>query len=71
MKKLFYGPEVVIHFKTGTKLRVMTTEYFFQDFVAEFKDEELSSFAIRDCLEDKLYFISKQHVLCIEVIREE
>lgn len=65
MAKNHYEAEVIIFFKTGSRLRVMTTD---ESFVAEFKDGG-SSFAIRDCETDELYFVSKQHVLYIEVIR--
>ena len=69
MKRLFYGPEVIITFKTGTKLRVFTTLIDFESFINEFKDDGYS-FSIRDCETDELHFVSKQHVLYIEVIRE-
>ena len=67
MRRIFYVAEVIIAFKSGDKLRVMARD---DGFVSEFKSES-SSFAIKDYKTGELYFISKQHVLYIEVIREE
>lgn len=65
MEKFFNEAEVIITFKTGTKLRIMTTD---DNFVSEYKEEGFS-FALKDCETDDWYFISKAPVLYIEVIR--